>query len=158
MKYFDQLKKYFDIIVISIKHDIRQILQNYLLFAANSETKSATSFFSFFSLFSCFASILESSSSKKIKNMLKSKREFLTVSTVQNEEFSCRAIVLKHEVSKMIILRRLKKERTMNDFLKDHQLFFDQEEMIILKFVNEFIALRFSFRLYIIEEKVILLF
>jgi hypothetical protein len=89
--------------------------------------------------------------------MLKSKRESLTVSTVQNEELSCRAIALRHEVSRMIILRRLKEERTMNDFSKDRQLLFDQEETIILKFVDEFIALRFSLRLYMIEEKVILL-
>ncbi len=157
MKYFDQLKEYFDIIVISIRHDIRQILQNYLLLAADSEIESAAFSSSFFSLFSCLASVLESSSSKKIKSMLKSKRESLTVSTVQNEELSCRAIALRHEVSRMIILRRLKEERTMNDFSKDRQLLFDQEETIILKFVDEFIALRFSLRLYMIEEKVILL-
>jgi hypothetical protein len=101
--------------------------------------------------------VLKSSSLKKIKSMLKSKRESLTVTTVQNEEFSCRAIVLKHEVSKMILLKRLKENRIMKKFSKNRQLFFEQEETIILRFVNEFIALRFFLRIYMIEEKVILL-
>ncbi len=82
MKYFDQLKKYFDNIMISIKHDIRQILQNYLLLAAKSETDSATFSSLSSSLFSCFASVLKSSSLKKIKIMLKSKRISLTMTTV----------------------------------------------------------------------------
>ncbi len=41
MKYFDQLKEYFDNTVNSIKHDIREILQNYLLHTAESENESA---------------------------------------------------------------------------------------------------------------------
>jgi hypothetical protein len=89
--------------------------------------------------------------------MFKSKRESLIVTTVQNEKLSCRAIVLRHEVSKMIILKRLKEKRIMNDFSKNRQLLFEQEETIILKFVNQFIALRFFFRIYMIEKKVILL-
>ncbi len=77
--------------------------------------------------------------------------------TVQNEKLRCRAIVLRHEVSRMIILRRLKKKRVMNDFSKNRQLLFDQEETIILRFVDEFIALKFSLEIYMIEEKIILL-
>ncbi len=157
MKYFDQLKKYFDNIVISIKHDIRQILQNYLLLATKSEIEFAALSSSSSSLFNYFASVLKSSSLKKIKNMLKSKRLFLTVSTIQNEKLSCHAIILRHEVCEKIVDNRLKEKRTMKDFSKNRQLFFDQEETIILKFVDEFIALRFSFRLYMIKEKIILL-
>ncbi len=125
MKYFDQLKKYFDNIVISIKHDIRQILQNYLFFAAKSEHDFAAFFFSSSSLFNCFASILRFSSFKKIKIMLKSKRISLTVTTIQNDEFSCHAIALKHEVCKKIIDNRLKEKRIMKDFSKNRQLFID---------------------------------
>jgi hypothetical protein len=157
MKYFDQLKEYFDNIVISIKHDIRQILQNYLLLAAKSEHDSAAFSSSFSSLFSCLASVLKSSSFKKIKIMLKSKRISLTVTTVQNDELSCHAIALRHEMCKRIIDNRLKEKRTMKDFSKNRQLFIDQEEAIILEFVNDFIDLRFFFRLYMIKEKVILL-
>ncbi len=157
MKYFDQLKKYSDSIVISIKHDIRQILQNYLFLAAKSEHDSAAFSSSFSSLFSCFASILRSFSFKKIKIMLKSKRISLTVTTIQNDELSCYAIVLRHEVCRRIIDNRLKEKRTMKDFSKNRQLFTDQEEAIILEFVNDFIDLRFSFRLYMIEEKIIFL-
>ncbi len=157
MKYFDQLKEYSDNIVISIRHDIRQILQNYLLLATESEIEFAALSFSSSSLFNCLASVLESSSLKKIKSMLKSKRISLTVSTVQNEKLSCHAIALRHEMCEKIVDNRLKEKRTMKDFSKNCQLLFDQEETIILRFVNEFIALRFSFRLYMIEEKVILL-
>ncbi len=157
MKYFDQLKRYSDNIVISIRHDIRQILQNYLFLAAKSEIDFATFFSSSSSLFSCLASVLRSSSLKKIKIMLKSKRISLIVTTVQNDELSCHAIALRHEVCRRIIDNRLKEKRTMNDFSKNRQLFTDQEEAIILEFVNDFIALKFSFRLYMIEEKVILL-
>jgi hypothetical protein len=157
MKYFDQLKEYSDNIVNSIKHDIRQILQNYLLFAAKFKHESATFSSSFFSLFNYLASVLRSSSFKKIEIMSKSKRIFLTVSTVENEKLSCHAIALRHEVSRMIIRRRLKEKRIMKEFSKNRQLFFEQEETIILKFVNQFIELRFSFNYYMIKEKIILL-
>ncbi len=158
MKYFDQLKEYSDSIVISIKHDIRQILQDYLLLAADFEIESAALSSSSSSLFSCFASVLDSSSSKKFKSMTKSKRLSLTVSTIQNQKLSIRAIALRHEVNRVTICRRLKEKRTMNDYSKNRQLLFDQEEIVILRFVNQFIELRFLLRLYIIEEKVILLF
>jgi hypothetical protein len=79
MKYFDQLKEYFDNIVISIKHDIRQILQNYLFLAAKFKIDFATFSSLFSSLFSYLASELKSFSFKKIKIMLKSKRISLTV-------------------------------------------------------------------------------
>ncbi len=157
MKYFDQLKEYSDNIVISIRHDIRQTLQKYLLLVADSEIESTALSSSSLSLSSCLASVLESSSLKKIKSMLKSKRESLTVTTIQNERLSCRAIALRHEVSRMTILRRLKEDRTINEFAKNRQLLFEQEKTIILRFVDEFIALRFSLRKYMIEEKVSLL-
>ncbi len=157
MKYFDQLKKYSDNIVISIRHDIRQILQNYLLLAAKFEIDSAAFSFSSSSLFNCLVSELKSFSLKKIKIMLKSKRISLTVTTVQNDELSCHAIALRHEVCRRIIDNRLKEKRIMKDFSKNCQLFTDQEEAIILEFVNDFIALKFSFRLYMIEKKVVLL-
>jgi hypothetical protein len=89
--------------------------------------------------------------------MLKSKRIFLIVTTIQNAELSCHAIALRHEVCRRIIDNRLKEKRIMKDFSKNRQLFIDQEETIILEFVNDFIDLRFLFRLYMIEEKVILL-
>jgi hypothetical protein len=89
--------------------------------------------------------------------MFKSKRISLTVTTVQNDELSCHAIVLRHEVCKRIIDNRLKKKRIMKDFSKNRQLFIDQEKAIILEFVNDFIDLRFFFKLYMIEEKVIFL-
>jgi hypothetical protein len=79
------------------------------------------------------------------------------VSTVENEELSCHAIALRHEVNKMIIRRRLKEKRTMKEFSKNRQLLFEQEETIILKFVNQFIELKFFLKYYMIEEKVILL-
>jgi hypothetical protein len=79
------------------------------------------------------------------------------VTTIQNDELSCYAIVLRHEVCRRIIDNRLKEKRTMKDFSKNRQLFTDQEEAIILEFVNDFIDLRFSFRLYMIEEKIIFL-
>jgi hypothetical protein len=40
MKYFDQLKEYSGNIVISIRHDIRQALQEYLLLVAGPEVES----------------------------------------------------------------------------------------------------------------------
>jgi transposase len=101
--------------------------------------------------------VLKSSSSKKIKSIFKSKRESLIMTTVLNEELSCRAIALRHEVSRMTLLKWLKEERTMNDFSKNRQLLSKQEETIILRFVDEFIALRFFLRIYMIEEKVIFL-
>jgi hypothetical protein len=57
--------------------------------------------------------------------MLKSKRISLTVTTIQNDEFSCHAIALKHEVCKKIIDNRLKEKRIMKDFSKNRQLFID---------------------------------
>ncbi len=157
MKYFDQLKEYSDNIVNSVRHDIRQILQNYLLLAAESESESAVFSFSSSSLSNCLASILKSSSLKKIKSRFKSKRLSLTVTTVQNEKLSSHAIALRHEVCEKIVRNRVKEKRIMKNYSKNRQLFFDQEETIILRFVNEFIALRFSLRKYMIKEKVLLL-
>jgi hypothetical protein len=157
MKYFDQLKDYSDNIVNSIRHDIRQILQNYLLLAAESEFKSAALFFSSSSLFNCLALVLRFSSFKKIKSILKSKRLFLIVTTIQNEKLLFHAIVLRHEVCEKIVHNRVKEKRIMKSYSKNRQLFFNQEETIIFKFVNEFIALKFSFRKYMIEGKVLLL-
>ncbi len=79
------------------------------------------------------------------------------MTTVQNEELSCHAIALRHEVCEKIVHNRLKKKRIMKDFSKNRQLFFDQEETIILRFVNQFIELEFFLRIYMIKEKVILL-
>jgi hypothetical protein len=157
IKYFDQLKKHFDNMIISIKHDIRQILQNYLLLAAKFEHDSAAFSSLFSSLFSCLASILRFSSLKKIKIMLKPKRIFLIVTIVQNDELSCHAIALRHEMCRKIIDNRFKEKRTMKDFSKNRQLFIDQEKAIILEFVNDLIDLRFFLELYMIEEKIILL-
>ncbi len=157
MKYFDQLKEYSDNIVNSIRHDIRQILQNYLLFAAKHDIEFAAFSSSSSSLSSCLTSVLRSSSLKKIEIMLSSKRLSLIVSTVENEKLSCRAIALRHEVSRKIIDKRLKENRTMKDFSKNRQLLSDQKEKILLEFVNQFIELRFSLRIYMIEEKVLLL-
>jgi hypothetical protein len=89
--------------------------------------------------------------------MLKSKRLSLIVTTIQSEELSSHAIVLRHEVCEKIVRNRLKEKRTMKDFSKNRQLLSDQEETIIFRFVNQFIELRFLFRLYMIEKKVILL-
>ncbi len=114
-------------------------------------------FFSSSSLSNCLTSVLKSSSLKKIKNMFKSKRISLTVSTVESKKLSVRAIVLRHEVSRKIIDKRLKEDRTMKDFSKKRQLFSDQKETIILRFVDQFIELRFLFRIYMIEEKIIFL-
>jgi hypothetical protein len=100
---------------------------------------------------------LRSSSLKKIEIMFKSKRISLIVSTVKNEELSCHAIALRHEVSRMIIRRRLKEKRIMKEFSKNRQLLFEQEETIIFRFVNQFTELRFLLKYYMIEEKVILL-
>ncbi len=133
-------------------------MQNYLLFAAKFEHESAAFSFLSFSLFSCLASILRSSSFKKIEIMFKSKRISLIMSTVENEEFSCYAIALKHKMNRMIIRRRLKEKRIMKKFSKNRQLFFEQEETIILKFVNQFTELRFSLRCYMIEKKSIFCF
>ncbi len=80
------------------------------------------------------------------------------MSTVENEEFSCYAIALKHKMNRMIIRRRLKEKRIMKKFSKNRQLFFEQEETIILKFVNQFTELRFSLRCYMIEKKSIFCF
>ncbi len=157
MKYFDQLKEYSDNIVNSIRHDIRQILQNYLLLAAEHDIESSAFSSSSSSLFSSLISILRSSSFKKIEIMFSSKRLSLTVSTVENEKLSCRAIALRHEVNRKIIDKRLKENRIMKDFSKNRQLFSDQEEKIIHEFVNQFIELRFLFRIYMIKEKILLL-
>ncbi len=119
MKYFDQLKKYSNNIVNSIRHDIRQILQNYLLLAAKHDIEFATFSFSSSSLFNCLISALRSSSLKKIEIMFSSKRLSLTVSTVENKKLSCRAIALRHEVSRKIIDKRLKEKRIMKDFSKN---------------------------------------
>ncbi len=128
MKYFDQLKEYSDNIVISIKHNIRQILQNYLLLAANSEIEFAVLLSSSSSLSSCLASVLRSSSFKKIKIMFKSKRLSLTVTTIQNDELTCHAIALRHEVNKITLRNRLQEKRAMTDFSKNRQLLFDQKK------------------------------
>ncbi len=157
MKYFDQLKEYSDNIVVSIRHDIRQTLQDYLLLAAESEHEPAALSSSSSSLSSCLASVLGSSPPKKIKDMPKSKRLSLTVATVQSEELSSHATALRHEVCEKIVRNRVKEKRTMKDFSKDRQLLSDQEETVILRFVDQFIELRFSLRLYMIEKKVILL-
>jgi hypothetical protein len=131
MKYFDQLKECFDNIVNSIKHDIRQILQNYLLFAAEHEIESAAFFFSSSLLSNYLTSVLKFSSLKKIEIMLSSKRLSLIVSTIENEKFSCRAIVLRHEWVEKLLTNDQKKivlwkifQRIVNYFLiKKKRLF-----------------------------------
>jgi hypothetical protein len=81
----------------------------------------------------------------------------LIVSTIENEKLSCCAIALKHEINRKIIDKRLKENRIMKNFSKNRQLLFDQEEKILLEFVNQFIELRFLFRIYMIEEKILFL-
>jgi hypothetical protein len=49
----------------------------------------------------------------------------LTVLTIQNEKLSCNVVVLRHEVSRKIVINRLKKKRIMKDFSRNHQLLFD---------------------------------
>ncbi len=125
MRYIDHLKEYSDNIVISIRHDIRQILQNYLLLVTKFEIEFEAFFSLSSSLSSCLASVLRYSSLKKIKITSKSKRISLTVLTIQNEKLSCNVVVLRHEVSRKIVINRLKKKRIMKDFSRNHQLLFD---------------------------------
>jgi hypothetical protein len=79
-------------------------------------------------LSSCLASVLRSSSFKKIKIMFKSKRLSLTVTTIQNDELTCHAIALRHEVNKITLRNRLQEKRAMTDFSKNRQLLFDQKK------------------------------
>jgi hypothetical protein len=79
------------------------------------------------------------------------------VSAVQNGELSCHAAALRHGVSRKTVANRLKGKRTMKDCSKNRQLLSDQEETVILRFVDQFTELEFLFRLYMIEEKAVLL-
>ncbi len=90
--------------------------------------------------------------------MLKSKRLFLIVTTIRNKKFSFHAIALRYKTCEKFVHNKDKKKRIIKDFSKNRQLFFDQKETIIFRFVNEFIALKFSFGKYLIKEKALLLF
>jgi hypothetical protein len=80
------------------------------------------------------------------------------MSTVEKKKLSAHAIALRHEMSRNTIVNRLKEKRIRNEFVMKRQLLISQKETAIFIFVDQFTTLRFSFRLYMIEEKVLLLF
>ncbi len=55
---------------------------------------------------------------------------------IQNDEFTCHAIVLRHKVNRITFRNQLQEKRVMTNFSKNRQLFFDQKEKIILELMN----------------------
>jgi hypothetical protein len=57
------------------------------------------------------------------------------------------------EINRVIVKCRLEDKRNMTEFEIARQLLSINEKTVILRFINNFIALNFSSRLFMIEEK-----
>jgi hypothetical protein len=57
------------------------------------------------------------------------------------------------EVNRVIVKRRLEDKHSITEFEIARQLLLIDEKTVILRFIDDFIALSFSSRLFMIEEK-----
>jgi hypothetical protein len=86
----------------------------------------------------------------------KDERLALIVAVVQNEKCSIRRAATMFEINRIIIKRRLKRKRSRSEYEVARQLLSINKKTIILRFIDDFIALSFSSRLSMIEEKTFL--
>ncbi len=85
----------------------------------------------------------------------KIERLILIVKKFQNEISIVKTTVKKYKVCRNIIINNKSRvKRIMTEYFMNRQLLASHEEETILKFVNDFTALRFSPRLSMLKEKV----
>jgi hypothetical protein len=156
MSYFETLNDHFNITVDLIREEIRQDFSSYIRMTVESDAEDDESPRSFSSLFIDLVFAWGSSSLKKLKLLSKDERLVLIVAVVQNEKCSIRRAATMFEVNRIIIKRRLKRKRSRSEYEVARQLLSVNEETAILCFIDDFIALGFSSRLSMIEEKAFL--
>jgi hypothetical protein len=137
-----------------IRQEIKNALNEYLTTFLISEVEEIVSCRSFSFLSNDLVFVWESFSFKKMKIESKFERLVLIVKKFQNEISIVRVAVKKYEVCRNIIINKSWVKRIMSEFFMNRQLLVSHKETIILKFVNKFIALSFSFRLSMMKEKV----
>jgi hypothetical protein len=89
-----------------------------------------------------------------MKIRLKFERLVLIVKKFQDESTSVSAAAKKYEICRNIILNKSRVKRIKFEYVSILQLFVSHEETIILQFVDRFIELSFSLRLFMLKEKV----
>jgi hypothetical protein len=158
MSYFKTLNDHFDIIVNMIRDEIRQNFFSYIKLTIEFVVEDNESTHSFSFLFIDLVSAFESSSSKRSQLLSRNEKLALIIALVQNKNCSVRRVVTMFEINRVIVKRRLEDKRSMTEFEITRQLLSIDEKTVILRFINDFIALSFSSRLFIIKEKTYLFF
>ena len=90
---------------------------------------------------------------KKAKISFKSKRLFRTLTVVRNEEFFIRVAIKIYDVNRKIIKNRLNDKRIKKEFAQQIQKLTFEKKIVIFRFIDDYIALRFSSRQIMIIEK-----
>jgi hypothetical protein len=133
---------------------MRKALNEYLTILMNSEVDEHASCCSFSSLSRNLVSVWESFLLKKMRIRSNSERLILIVKKFQNEISIVRTAAQKYDVCRNIIINKNRVKRIIFEFFMNRQLLSSHKEKIILKFVNNFIELRFFLRLFMLKEKV----
>jgi hypothetical protein len=152
--YFEALKRYLHMKVISIRQEMRKTLNEYLTTFLNFEVEETAFCSSSSFLSSDLVFAWESSSLKKMRIESKLERLVLIVKKVQNEISSVKAAAKKYDVCWNIIFNKIRDKRIMFEYVMNCQLLVSHKEEVILTFVNRFIKLRFFSRLFMLKEKI----
>jgi hypothetical protein len=155
MSYFKTLNDHFDITVKMIRDEIRQNFFSYIKLTIEFVVEDNESTHSFSSLFIDLVFAFESSSSKKSQLLSRNERLALIVALVQNENCSVRRVVTMFEINRVIVKRRLEDKRSMTKFEVARQLLSIDEKTVILCFIDDFIALKFSSRLFMLGTTIL---
>ena len=157
LEYFETLKLYFEIIVEFIKNEIIKTTNDFSLLDCIDNVDSFFSNCSFSSIFIDFVSVF-SSSSKKLKVLFKTEK-FAKTLTIVRKNSTFRQTTNVYEVNRQIVANRIFEKKITTEFHENMKLFLIfVEKTTFFRFVNQFVALGFSPRLFMLEEKTVLMF
>ena len=157
MKYFETLKLFFETTVDLIKNEIRKTINESSQLNCIGDSENFSSNRSSSSLLINFASMLNNFFFKILKTRSKSKKIEKTLNAVKQKS-SIRQTTAQYEVNRQTVFNQISKRHAFetND-RKNRMLLTIVEKTALLRFVNQFVALEFPFRLSMLTEKAVLL-
>ena len=158
MKYFEIMKMFFEITVDQIRNEIRKTINKFSQLNCIDDSESFFSNRSSSLLSINFVLMLNNFFFKFLKMRFKSKKIEKTLIIVKQKN-SIRQTIALYEINRRIIFNRIAEKHisAVND-RKNRMFLTFVKKTAFFRFVNQFVALKFFFRLSILIEKIVLLF
>ena len=158
IEYFEILKMFFKIIIDLIKNEIKKTINEFSQLNCIDDSKEFFLNRSSLSLSVNFVLRLNNFFFKLLKMRFKSKKIEKTLIIIKQKNFIRQTIAL-YEINRRIIFNRIIEKHVFAVDDRKNQMFLTfVEKTAFFRFVNQFVALKFFFRLSMLIEKIVLLF